>query len=145
MERPDVQARPTQRPLAFWLKRLDELLDTTFADALADEGLTRRHWQVLDVVSDEPAPTTYLVDLLRSFSNSAGVDEVITELVSRGWLTQADGGTWDLTGTGRSAHARVGERVGAVRRRMTAGVSESDFTTAQSVLETMCANLAQAS
>ena len=38
------------RPLGYWLKQVDRLLDDAFDRVLRDEGVTRRHWHVLNVL-----------------------------------------------------------------------------------------------
>jgi hypothetical protein len=40
---------PPERPIGYWLKRTDELLTERLGDVFAGDGLTRVHWQVLNV------------------------------------------------------------------------------------------------
>ena len=36
-----------ERPIGWWVKRLDTLLEEALDSVVAGEGLTRRHWQLL--------------------------------------------------------------------------------------------------
>ena len=35
-----------QRPIGFWLKLVDSLIDEQFASTLEEHGVTRRQWQL---------------------------------------------------------------------------------------------------
>ena len=43
-----------QRPIGYWLKHLDRLIEASFERIFADEGLTRRDWQVLSTLDAAP-------------------------------------------------------------------------------------------
>ena len=45
----------SRRPIGYWLKHLDRLIEDTFSRTLAGQGLTRRHWQVLNTLAQGPA------------------------------------------------------------------------------------------
>jgi hypothetical protein len=36
-----------RRPIGYWLKHLDGLIEAAFSRTLAGQGVTRRHWQAL--------------------------------------------------------------------------------------------------
>jgi hypothetical protein len=44
-----------RRPIGYWLKHLDSMIEGTFERTLASEGLTRRHWQVLNTLHTQPS------------------------------------------------------------------------------------------
>jgi hypothetical protein len=48
---PADQGPADRRPIGFWLKLVDRLIDAVLGDA----GLTRRHWQVLNLLQTQPA------------------------------------------------------------------------------------------
>ncbi len=48
------------RPIGFWLKLVDRLIDEQFAATLEEHGVTRRQWQLLNVLSREPATVEQL-------------------------------------------------------------------------------------
>src|SRR5918999_1264765 len=58
---PTATVPTDRRPLGFWLKLVDRLLDEGFERILAGAGLTRRHWQALTTLQQGPA-TVELLD-----------------------------------------------------------------------------------
>jgi hypothetical protein len=44
------------KPIGYWLKTLDRLIDEYFDRAPADQGVQRRHWQILNILQASPAP-----------------------------------------------------------------------------------------
>ncbi len=44
-----------ERPIGFWLKLVDRLIDDSFDATLGQAVLTRRHWQVLAMLRNGPA------------------------------------------------------------------------------------------
>ena len=55
------------RPIGYWLKHLDRLIDDSFSRALAADELTRRHWQVLNTAARGPASPAELTQALEPF------------------------------------------------------------------------------
>ncbi len=131
-----------QRPVGWWVRRLDELLERGLDDVVAAEGLTRRHWQVLDSLAARPVPRADLVAALASFAAPEQVDAVLADLAARGWL--AGDGTTSLTAAGRAAHERVAEAVGRFRRRVADGLTAEEYAQVVHGLARMVANLEQA-
>ncbi|HET9142137.1 MarR family transcriptional regulator [Actinophytocola sp.] len=125
------------RPIGYWLKEVDRLIDADFTRQLAGEGLTRRHWQVLNVLATGVAGQDELDRALAPFLTGAepSTAPVLAELAGRGWVT---GHT--LTDAGRAAHTAVADRVRAGRLRLTEGISAEEYATAVAVLERMAAN-----
>ena len=50
----------TVRPIGFWLKLVDRLIDDGFARTLEEHGVTRRQWQLLNVLSRQRATVEQL-------------------------------------------------------------------------------------
>ena len=133
-----------QRPIGWWVKRLDELLEQGLDAVVAGEGLGRRHWQVLQSAAGGPVDRAALSAALGPFATPGELDGVVADLTSRGWL-RADGGTLGLTDDGRAAHTRLAAAVGAFRRSVTAGMSEEEYARTVAGLARMVANLERAS
>ncbi|MFB9832252.1 MarR family winged helix-turn-helix transcriptional regulator [Actinoallomurus acaciae] len=131
---------PTDRPIGYWLKHLDGLIESTFDRALAGYALSRRHWQVMNALRD--APPTGLRDALRPFWGEGVItlEEVVGDLAGRGWVTEDDG-RYALTERGLAAHAAVAERVGETRRAVLDGLTEQDYVDTVRTLSRMAANL----
>ncbi|MEV4167293.1 MarR family transcriptional regulator [Nonomuraea dietziae] len=131
------------RMIGYRLKRLDGLIEQAFDRLLAEAGLSRRQWQVLNVLSRGACDDERLGEELRPFWD--GGDEtvagVVGELAGRGWLGDDPEGRHALTVDGRSAHAAAAGRVAAIRTLMSAGVSGEEFEATMDVLQRMADNL----
>ncbi|HZX41062.1 MAG TPA: hypothetical protein VFE93_04430 [Myxococcaceae bacterium] len=125
------------RPIGYWLKELDRLLEQSFAQALASEHCSRRHWQLLNVLEAglESAVAPFAA------TDAEGVRAALTDLVERGWAESLAGARVQLTAAGREAHRKLEATVAEQRRHIAQGVSEEDYRTAVSVLEQMASNL----
>jgi DNA-binding MarR family transcriptional regulator len=128
-----------QRPIGWWVKRLDALLEQAVDLAVAGEGLTRRPWQVLHSLSEGPAREDDLRSVLADFPGDIGT--VVTELVERKWVQRSAGDVVALTADGRSAHDRVAAAVGQVRRHVADGLSAEEYEQTVRVLGRMAENV----
>ncbi|MGH1550454.1 hypothetical protein ACRAWB_15270 [Leifsonia poae] len=76
----------------------------------------------------------------RGMRRAHRIQRTLADFVERGWVW-FDGDRATLTGEGRAAHDRAFERVQEVRAQLADGISESDYATAMTTLETMARNL----
>jgi hypothetical protein len=60
------------RPIGYWVKRLDAALETHLDSTLARLRLSRRQWQVLNTLSSGPITPVELAEVLRPFSAANG-------------------------------------------------------------------------
>ena len=114
-----MRGRTRERPIGYWLKHLDRLLETAFDDALADEGVSRRHWQAMNVVKEAPVDDDDLAQSLGSFwdERSTGSADVTDDLVRGGWVRKGPDGRYVLTPSGESAYGRIARKVQGIRTR----------------------------
>jgi DNA-binding MarR family transcriptional regulator len=126
------------RPIGYWLKELDRLIEASFDRALAEDRLTRRHWQVLNALAERPLPVADVRGELLPFD---GVDEALADLSARDYVTQRDG-TYTLTAGGVAARERLTAQVHAMRARATDGIDAEEYAATVRVLRQMAANLA---
>ncbi|MFD8981428.1 MarR family winged helix-turn-helix transcriptional regulator [Streptomyces sp. NPDC059564] len=133
------------KPIGYYLKHLDALLDQEFDRALGESGLGRRHWQVLHVlVTDGPHDSATLTARLRPFWDQDAISlyEVTSDLTSRGWIThEAEAGTYAATPAGERGHTEAERVVTATRSRVTAGVTDAEYAATVTTLARMCDNL----
>src|SRR3954465_11138225 len=61
-----------KRPIGWWVKQLDAPLEQAVDSAVAGEGATRRHWQVLHSLSTGAVPESELRSALDSFPGGRG-------------------------------------------------------------------------
>lgn len=135
-----------ERPIGYWLKYLDRLIEAEFDRVLSSEGLTRRHWQTMNALRGSPQDAAALANTMRPFWGPGAItlDETTSELTRRGWLTQDDAGRYKHTPSGRTGHAAVEEKVHAIRSASLAGLTEDDYRATVRVLREMTENLERA-
>jgi hypothetical protein len=135
-----------ERPIGYWLQHLDRLIDQAAGRALADEHLTRRHWQVMNIVRKSPLGPDALADALRPFWGPGAItfDQVTSELAGRGWLSRDAAGQYALSPAGQAAHAAVQEKIYGIRAQFLTGLTEGDYLHTVQMLQRMAANLERA-
>jgi hypothetical protein len=57
----------SERPIGYWLKKLDRLIDAQFGRQLGEAGLSRRQWQLLNLLEDGPRSVPDLQTELEPF------------------------------------------------------------------------------
>jgi hypothetical protein len=133
---------PEQRPIGYWLKLLDRLIDESFDRAIGEHGLTRRHWQVMSVLAHAPARERELADALAPFlGDPTEIAATSADLVDRQWIITAGTGKFELTDLGREAQIRISQRVMQTRQVLVAGISAADYRCVVDVLGRMAGNL----
>ncbi|WP_395292387.1 MarR family winged helix-turn-helix transcriptional regulator [Kitasatospora hibisci] len=130
------------KPIGYWLNRTDQALTATMNALLAEYGLTRLAWQVLNVVEDDPQATdTAVRTVLAANASPAELSAAITAVLTDDWATRPAPERLALTDAGRERLALVGERVAAFRAASVAGITPEEYRAAVSVLERMTHNL----
>lgn len=130
------------RPVGYWVKRLDVALETLLDATLARLRLTRRQWQVLSTLNSGPATPAELADAVRPLNQTSGVgaqERDMASLVRRELIFLQDG-FLTLTEAGRALHTKATGLVEATRQDLTAGIGTDEYAMAVSVLERMCDN-----
>lgn len=131
-----------ERPIGWWVKRLDTLLEEALDSVVSGEGLTRRHWQVLHALAEGVDQEADVVAALADFPGDASV--VVADLASRGWVDRTVTGLLQLTADGTAAHDRVSRAVGRVRRHTADGLSRQEYERTVLVLRRMTENVERA-
>jgi hypothetical protein len=122
------------KPIGWWLKEVDRLLEESFEQVLAADGLTRRQWQALNAAAGPESIAAVLTPFLTG--DPAELAAVTDPLVERGWLSGAH-----LTPAGEAALEALTTKVQAQRRRVTAGLSDQEYVATVGVLRRMAENL----
>ena len=133
----------TPRPIGFWLKLVDAQIDEQFASTLDEHGVTRRQWQLLNVLAQEPATVEQLAAAVAPFLSSEDGEsssEHLAELIDSGWVALPSS-RYELTERGRTALDRLSAVVGAQRTLMTEGLTQEQYDDTLAVLERMARNL----
>lgn len=138
----------TPRPIGCWLKLVDRLIDEQFASTLEDHGVTRRQWQLLNVLRSEPATVEQLDAAVAPFLSAPAPEaaepesslEHLAELVDSAWVT-ASGEHYEITERGTLALDKLSEVVAVQRTVVSEGVSPEQYEQTIAALERMARNL----
>ncbi len=137
---------PESRPIGYWLKHLDRLIEDSLGRVLAGHGMSRRHWQVMNVLYTRPASSQEVYEAVRPFWEP-GADthhDVLADLASRGWSEQDDDGRHRLSPLGQATYAEVAEKVHALRTATTRGITGEEYSAVLATLQRMAANIENA-
>jgi DNA-binding MarR family transcriptional regulator len=132
----------SQRPIGYWLKELDRLIDMHFELQLGNASLSRRQWQLLNLLEDHPRSVPELQAELEPFLQEAADDlsDPLSGLVTRGWVESTDN-VVNLTETGQAHFEIVKAKVADLRQAMMNGISPEEYQATIDVLSRMVANL----
>lgn len=131
------------RPIGFWLKLVDRMIDEQFATTLEEHGVTRRQWQLLNVLSREPATVEQLDAAVAPFLSADQPEssaEHLSELIESAWVDATPTG-YELTDRGRSAFQRLATVVDELRSRLSDGLTKEQYEETVVILERMARNL----
>ena len=132
-----------RKPIGYWLKELDRLIETTLDRALAEEDVTRRDWQVLNALQPDPTPRADVIESLRPFwgVDAADPDAVLDGLIARGWALRDPSDRYTLSPEGDAARAALLEKVKALRAAIADGITPEQYNTTIDTLGRMAQNL----
>jgi hypothetical protein len=132
-----------QRPIGYWLRLVENLVNEQFSATLDEHGVTRIQWQLLNVLAGGQATVIQLDSAVRPFLVASGdqtsVDH-LTELIDSGWVDATQSG-YELTERGHGARDRLSNVVAAQRTDMAAGVTPDEYLTSLRTLEKIARNL----
>ncbi len=150
-----------QRPIGYWLKLVDRLIDGAFEGSLDEHGVTRRQWQLLNVLGSGPASAEELDAAVAPFTAASvsapqvvapeaapdvadppgsSIEGELAELIESDWVTESPSG-YVLTPRGQQSFERLSVVVDAFRTSMSDGVGEAEYATTVATLERMARNL----
>ncbi|MEW1980403.1 MarR family winged helix-turn-helix transcriptional regulator [Citricoccus sp. NPDC079358] len=145
IDREAPSGNPTEQMLSYWINLVDTLLTTRVNESLAEHGLTRAQWQLMNTLTARPQTTEELSQSLAPAAATTEegprtVEEHLDELVESGWLV-AEGGMYTLTSTGRTSGERVAAVVEELRAEITEGLDDGQYQRVVQALKTMARNL----
>ncbi|PWB97728.1 MarR family winged helix-turn-helix transcriptional regulator [Salinibacterium hongtaonis] len=132
-----------ERPIGFWLRTVDQLIDERFDAIIEEHGVTRRQWQLLGVIAEGKATVGDLDRAIAPFIDTdAGESalEQLDELVESDWVA-VHGEHYELTERGHKAFVRLTEVVDSLRGSLAEGLTEDEYRTTVTSLERMARNL----
>lgn len=132
------------KPIGFWVKLVDQLIDGMFASTIEEHGVTRRQWQILSILSHGPATAAELDAELEPFveeSSEESAEDHVAELVESEWVSEDAEGRLALAERGRTAFDRLSEVIDQARASVAEGIEPDEYATTIAVLERMARNL----
>jgi DNA-binding MarR family transcriptional regulator len=131
-----------ERPIGYWLKKLDRLIDTQFELQLSTARLSRRQWQLLNLLENNPRSVPELESALEPFLEGAAAElsDAVAGLVTRGWAESTDN-IVNLTEIGQEQFEIAKATAAELRQTLTRGISPEEYGTTVDVLARMAANL----
>ncbi|GII97510.1 MarR family transcriptional regulator [Sinosporangium siamense] len=128
------------KPIGYWLKHLHNLLEKQFDDTLADLGLSRRHWQIVNTLNRGKATRDELAAALAPFwtDGEPELDRLLPEL--GGWISTT-GHTLALNDAGRAAREHTSARIDEARATVLKGLSADQYTETVRILSVMAGNV----
>jgi DNA-binding MarR family transcriptional regulator len=134
---------PERRPIGYWLKHLDRLIDEAFERALDADGLTRRHWQVLNTLAAGPSTAAALTAALQPFvqEDAKAVEVIIKDFFDRGWVRNVPDGGVEISERGRAVHEAAMKRVAETRQDLRRGITDDEYVCVVRILQRMASNL----
>jgi hypothetical protein len=132
----------SERPIGYWLKKLDRLIDTQFELQLSTARLSRRQWQLLNLLENNPRSVPELEAELEPFLQGGAQEmrDALAGLVTRGWAESRDN-IVNLTASGRAQFEIVKATAAEVRQTLMSGIPPEEYRTTIDVLARMAANL----
>ncbi|MET4539861.1 DNA-binding MarR family transcriptional regulator [Arthrobacter bambusae] len=129
------------KPIGYWIKRLDAALEAQLDSILARIKLSRRQWHTLSVLSEGAMLPDQLGESLHPlWGNDIRMRErELAALVGRGLITMADD-RLVLSDRGREKYHEAQRLVEAARQDLSMGIGIDEYAMALSVLERMSLN-----
>jgi hypothetical protein len=125
------------KPIGYWLKHLDNLLDEQFGATLAGLDVSRRDWQVLNTLSRGQGLEVALAPFWAA--GEPGLSEVLAALQQRGWTATDE--PLALTDAGRAAHTDLAHRIDETRGTLLNGLTREQYGETVRVLSVMATNV----
>ncbi|MGF2949654.1 MarR family winged helix-turn-helix transcriptional regulator [Microbacterium alcoholitolerans] len=121
------------RPFGFWITAVDRLMKAEFATVFADEGISRREWRMLNLIDGTVTGGSAAGQLHGSKRRGF----TLRRLIELGWIERSEDAEqgWALTEAGRLAKTRLSDAVDQIRAKVTAAVTDEEYTAMTASLE----------
>lgn len=130
-------------PIGLLLITLDRLINERFDEAIGGHSVSRRQWQLLNLLAKGDTTSAELTAELTSFLDSASGESALQHLepLARRGLVRSDGEVWALTDAGRDWFGVLAREVQAVREQTVAGLETGEYEAVVTGLQKMIGNL----
>ncbi len=132
--------RTSPPPIGYLLKELDQAITAASGKVLKQHGLTRFHWQILNLVKKDSPSLSELFQTMKVFVNEEQLASLLADLMERAWVENIGEG-YLMTAAGEVGFGAASRSQEQVRERVMAGVSGEEYQTVLEVLQRMLGNL----
>jgi len=135
--------RRDQPPIGLLLRKLDNLLNERFERTLGTRSVTRRQWQLLRILADNPAHLDALNAAVAPFLDLAtgeSAQQHLDPLVKLSLVTSMDD-VYELTSPGGTLFDSLAEDVQTTRSLTVRGLADGEYDRTIANLQAMIANL----
>lgn len=129
------------KPIGYWIKRLDAALEVQLDRTLARIKLTRRQWQTLATLAEHSMLPDQLEEALQPLwgGDIRLRERELAALVGRGMITMIDD-RLALSERGREKYHEAQQLMEDARQDLSMGIGIDEYAMALSVLERMSLN-----
>ena len=129
-------------PIGYWIKQVDKLLTDGIDSVQAQFGLARSDWQIIHFLSEQPSvETEKLLETMKPFMDSKVVEDILTQLCSKGLVNIINNHSLALTAKGKKQHADCLERQKEFRQTVMKDISEEDYLKTIQTLQKIVDNI----
>lgn len=129
------------RPIGLLLRTLDRLIDERFEHAIGARGVTRRQWQLLNLLAGGARSTAELTASVSPFLAAGETVHPHLEPLAGTGVVRPERDGYALTDAGHMLVADLARDVEAVRDRTVAGLPDGEYRRTVATLEAMVENL----
>lgn len=128
------------RPIGFWLKEADRAITERVNRGLEELGLTRFHWQVINVLyENESVSRKEILDILAHFLDDIKLNQILSDFAKNEWIT-ARKNTVVITNKGKAAYGEVRAAQQKIRMDLFTGLTKDEYETTMKVLKKIVEN-----
>ena len=137
---------PSNLPIGYWLKKVDQLLTDRINQIQAANGVSRLEWQILNTLFEKAGASKEELDaILAPFTDIAALGNILAHFAELNWLdvSNNDEGTiiYHLSSEGKQRHQRVFQAQQAARALAMKGITAEAYAIVIGTLQQMATNL----
>lgn len=134
-----------EKPIGYWIKEADKAITNKVNSGLKQFGITRFHWQVLNLIKENESITEEkILNILGNFINSKQLTTILDDFIQKSWITDAHqlgkSKLIQLTEKGKKAFDEIFSVQQKVRMQLFEGLTQEEYDTTINVLKTVVKN-----
>ena len=132
--------RNEEKPIGYWLKKIDLLLTQQIDEVHHNKGINRKGWQILNTIKHkEKIKHTNLKELIKPLMNELEMNEILKNFKDKNYIQ--DNETLSLTPDGILLFKELSEMQQKIRMRTMNGISNDEYEIMMNTLKKIARNL----